>query len=135
MKTKLLICMLFFAVFSCTNSTEKEILDNSIVKIANVKTVNPEIRNFTSELEIIGNALPNKQVNIHAMEGGFLSKLKKDLGDKAQKGEVLAKLNNPELSRQLLIDRVAFQTAKSQLLTLIFKFFAPAARYLFALSK
>ena len=76
MKIKLLICMLFFAVFSCTNSTKKEIFNNSIVKTPNVKTVNPEIRNFTSELQIIGNAFPNKQVRIHAMEGGFLSELK-----------------------------------------------------------
>ena len=114
MKTKLFICILSFTLLSCTDVSKKESNANLLeIKTPNVKVVNPELRDFTSELQIIGNAFPNKQVTIHAMEAGFLSELRKDIGDKVQKGEVLAILNNPELSRQLLIDRVAFQTAES----------------------
>ena len=70
----------------------------------------------TSTLQIIGNAMPNKQVNIHAMEGGFLSELKKDIGDKVKKGDVLAVLNNPELTRELEINKVAKQVAEANYL-------------------
>ncbi len=85
-------------------------------KNPNVKVVTPQQRSFTSTLQIIGNALPNKQVNIHAMEGGFLSELKKDIGDKVQKGDILAVLNNPELTRELEINKVAKQVAEANYL-------------------
>jgi membrane fusion protein, multidrug efflux system len=114
MKTNFFITLLAFLLFSCSDSenqqSEKIIQTN---KNPNVKVVNPQQRSFTSTLQIIGNALPNKQVNIHAMEGGFLSELKKDIGDKVQKGDILAVLNNPELTRELEINKVAKQVAEA----------------------
>ena len=94
MKTKLLLCILSFLILSCTDIREKDAtLNLSELKTPNVKVVTPILRNFRSELQIIGNALPNKVVDIHAMEGGFLSVLKKDIGDKVKKREILAILN------------------------------------------
>ncbi len=117
MKTKIFITLLTFLLLSCSDSenqqSEKTIQNE---KNPNVKVVNPQQRSFTSTLHIIGNALPNKQVNIHAMEGGFLSDLKKDIGDKVQKGDVLAVLNNPELTRELEINKVAKQVAEANYL-------------------
>ena len=117
MKTKIFITLLTFLLLSCSDSenqqSEKTIQTE---KNPNVKVVNPQQRSFTSTLQIIGNALPNKQVNIHAMEGGFLSDLKKDIGDKVQKGDVLAVLNNPELTRELEINKVAKQVAEANYL-------------------
>ena len=117
MKTKILITLLAFVFISCSESenqqSEKTIQTE---KNTNVKVVNPQQRSFTSTLQIIGNALPDKQVNIHAMEGGFLSELKKDIGDKVQKGDILAVLNNPELTRELEINKVAKQVAEANYL-------------------
>ena len=117
MKTKIFITLLTFLLLSCSDSenqqSEKTIQTE---KNPNVKVANPQQRSFTSTLHIIGNALPNKQVNIHAMEGGFLSDLKKDIGDKVQKGDVLAVLNNPELTRELEINKVAKQVAEANYL-------------------
>ena len=117
MKTKIFITLLTFLLLSCSDSenqqSEKTIQTE---KNPNVKVTNPQQRSFTSTLHIIGNALPNKQVNIHAMEGGFLSDLKKDIGDKVQKGDVLAVLNNPELTRELEINKVAKQVAEANYL-------------------
>ena len=117
MKTKIFIPLLTFVFFSCSDTENKQSEDSQTdAKITTVKVANPQQRSFTSTLHIIGNALPNKQVNIHAMEGGFLSDLKKDIGDKVQKGDVLAVLNNPELTRELEINKVAKQVAETNYL-------------------
>ena len=117
MKTKILLTLFSFAILACSDGTQQQDESTSLaVKIPNVKVVNPEQRSFTSTLQIIGNAMPNKQVNIHAMEGGFLSELKKDIGDKVKKGDVLAVLNNPELTRELEINKVAKQVAEANYL-------------------
>ena len=86
MKTKIFITLLTFLLLSCSDS-ENQQSENSQTdaKTTTVKVVNPEQRSFTSTLQIIGNAIPNKKVKIHSMEGGFLSELKKDIGDKVQK--------------------------------------------------
>ena len=117
MKAKIFIILLSLIFLSCSesenNQSEKEQKD---AKNTTVRVVNPEQRSFTSMLQIIGNAMPNKKVEIHAMEGGFLSELKKDIGDKVQKGDILAVLNNPELTRELEINKVAKQVAEANYL-------------------
>jgi len=117
MKTNFLLIVFSFAVLACSDGTK--IQDETAilaVKVPNVKVVNPEQRSFTSTLQIIGNAMPNKQVNIHAMEGGFLSELKKDIGDKVRKGDVLAVLNNPQLARELAVNKVSKDLAEANYL-------------------
>ena len=117
MKTKIFITFLVFVFLSCSDSknqqSEKTQTD---AKTTIVKVVNPEQRSFTSTFQIIGNAMPNKKVEIHSMEGGFLSVLKTDIGDKVQKGAVLAVLNNPELARELEINKVAKEVAEANYL-------------------
>ncbi len=137
MKTNFFITLLAFLLLSCSDSENKQ-SEKTIQteKNPNVKVVNPQQRSFTSTLQIIGNALPNKQVNIHAMEGGFLSELKKDIGDKVQKGDVLAVLNNPELTRELEINKVEKQViAKTPELTTLQEFEKVEATYLMANAK
>ena len=117
MKTNFLLIVFSFTILACSNG--KKIQDETAilaVKVPNVKVVNPEQRSFTSTLKIIGNAMPNKQVNIHAMEGGFLSDLKKDIGDKVKKGDVLAVLNNPVLKRELVVNKVSKDLAEANYL-------------------
>jgi RND family efflux transporter MFP subunit len=117
MKTKIFIPLLTFVFFSCSDTENKQSEDSQTdAKITTVKVANPQQRSFTSALHIIGNALPNKQVNIHAMEGGFLSELNKDIGARVNKGDVLAVLNNPELARELEINKVAKEVAEANYL-------------------
>ena len=83
-KMKQLIYSIFIlSLFAC-GSEAKEKTEPSIVdvKTASVKVVNPFVKDFTSELKIIGNAVPNKQVKVYAMEGGYLSSIKKDIKNK-----------------------------------------------------
>jgi len=117
MKTNFLLIVFSFAILACSDGTKLQDETSILaVKAPNVKVVNPKQRSFTSTLQIIGNAMPDKQVNIHAMEGGFLSELKKDIGDKVRKGDVLAVLNNPQLSRELIINKVSKDLAEANYL-------------------
>ena len=70
-------------------------------KVQTVEVVNPEIRSFTSEIEITGSARPNQMVMVHAMESGFVKSVYRDIGDFVSTGQILAEMENPELMQQL----------------------------------
>ena len=70
------------------------------LKIQNVEVTVPAYRSFVSEVLITGTAEPNREVMLHAMESGYVEAVYKDIGDVVRKGEVVVKLNNPELYRQ-----------------------------------
>ena len=117
MKTKFLYFLLLTTLLSCSNNKNSDLkLSVKNQKIPTVKVVSPQQRDFTSILQIIGNALPNKQIKIHAMEAGYVSELRKDIGDNVKKGDVLAVLHNPELSRELEINQVAKEVAEANYL-------------------
>ena len=115
MKTKILLIALTILVVSCSQEVETENID---VKSQTVKVVHPELKSFTSTLRIIGNAKANKEVGLHAMESGVIIRIKKDIGDKVNKGDVLAVLENPELSRQLIIHKAEMEVTQSNYLRL-----------------
>jgi RND family efflux transporter MFP subunit len=115
MKTKILLIALTILVVSCSQEVETENID---VKTPIVKVVHPELKSFTSTLRIIGNAKANKEVDLHAMESGVIIRIKKDIGDKVNKGDVLAVLENPELSRQLIIHKAEMEVTQSNYLRL-----------------
>ena len=119
MKNKILLIALSVITFSCNQETE--IKDTNLVvdvKTVIVKVVNPELKRFTSDLKIIGNAKANKEVDLFSIEAGVVVKIKKDIGDKVNKGDVLAVLENPELSRQLIIHRAEMEVNQSNYLRL-----------------
>ena len=115
MKAKILLIALTILVVSCSQEVE---IGNIDVKIQTVKVVHPELKSFTSTLRIIGNAKANKEVGLHAMESGVIIRIKKDIGDKVKKGDVLAVLQNPELSRQLIIHKAEMEVTQSSYLRL-----------------
>lgn len=86
-------------IVSCTNNSEekKNAKEKTVLKIQTVEVVKAQNRSFTSEVLITGTAQPNQKVQIYSMESGMLSLIKKDIGDRVTKGEILAILDNPEL--------------------------------------
>ncbi len=98
--------LMFFVVviFSCKQNENNSSSSESAMKtkIQNVGVVHPEERNFTSDISIIGTALPNQMVHVHAMESGYISSINRDIGDYVTKGSVIAQLSNPELSSQYI---------------------------------
>ena len=106
-KNKALFLLILFA--NCIlglNSCQQDVndSDNDIVeknkKVQNVEVVHPSSRSFEAELIITGTAMPNQIVLLHAMESGYVKSIKKDIGDRVIKGELIALLDNPELFRR-----------------------------------
>lgn len=119
MKTKLIIlftsCIPLFFV-GCNASqepAEDQAVNTSDISVPNVKVVHPERRNFEAESNVIGTAMPYKQVEVMAMESGYITKMHKDIGDRVKKGEVIASLSNPEINRMLEAAKAEFEAKEA----------------------
>lgn len=107
-KIKILLALFTSVCFgliatSCENESKQESTrkgDDNNRKVQTVEVVKPQPRTFTAEVLITGTATPNQKVTIYAMESGYIKSIRKDIGDKVKKGEVIAVLDNPELFRQ-----------------------------------
>ncbi|HIA06064.1 MAG TPA: efflux RND transporter periplasmic adaptor subunit [Flavobacteriales bacterium] len=69
------------------------------LKTRTVEVINPSRRSFNAELHIVGTAMANQQVMVHAMEGGYVKEINRDIGDYVVAGQIIAELDNPELNR------------------------------------
>jgi len=112
-----LMVFLVFVVFIQTSCNQKEQSEKETEltsnKIQKVEVVTPKQRSFTAEILITGTAYPNQKVTIYAMESGMLSQIKKEIGDKVQKGETIAILENPELVQQQIKLKAELQAKES----------------------
>ena len=117
MHFKIFFFLLSLSLISCYNDKPENKL-NIIDKKPNIAVVSPMHRSFESTLELVGNVFPNKKADIHSMEGGYVYELYKDIGDKVMKGEPLALLRNPELTRQFKVSKVLLDLAEGNYLRL-----------------
>lgn len=113
--TTLSVALLFVVLTSCSNKKNKTSEDsgNPATKTQNVEVVHPQNRSFTAEVLITGTAQPNQMVTLYAMESGVLSEIRKDIGDKVSRGEIVAILENPELLQHQIKLKAEFQSKKS----------------------
>jgi RND family efflux transporter MFP subunit len=77
-----------------------------------VEVVHPQKKAFSSDVTITGNLEANRMVSLHAMEGGFVKSISKDIGDYVAAGQTIAELGNPELVYQQKQAEAAWQQAK-----------------------
>lgn len=95
---------LLLTASACTPTAQDEseaglIPEVSSTKVQNVEVVHPETRAFVAEILISATAEANQKVTIYSMENGYVSEIRKNIGDMVQKGEVIAVLENPEIGR------------------------------------
>ena len=93
-----LLIPLILCYSACTSNNKDG--SKPITSVGNVQTVgivNPNFTNFSGSAAIVGKAYPFRRVELHAMESGFIKNLYVDIGDKVKKGQLIAKLENPEL--------------------------------------
>lgn len=93
-----------FALMSCESGQDMsdegaEKVNSNEIKIQSVEVVNPTERSFVVEILISGTAKPNQSVVVYALESGYVESIYKDIGDNVKKGDVIAELKNPELTR------------------------------------
>lgn len=94
-----LIAALWLMACSSDENTANQ-TDVDASKTQNVEVTHPRYRSFVTELLITGTAEPNREVMVFAMESGYVKAVYKDIGDVVHEGELIAKLENPELQRQ-----------------------------------
>ncbi len=98
-----MLAALLFLTGCNSESTDKSeaslVSEIASSKIQNVEVVHPKPRAFVAEILISATAEANQKVTIYAMENGYVTEIRKDIGDMVQKGEVIAVLENPEIGR------------------------------------
>lgn len=101
-------------LFSCNSQQDTNLKHSpSSEKVTTVKVINPTKNSFSSELEIVGRTFPNKRILLRAMESGEVVQLRRDIGDFVHKGDTLAILYNPIISRSLERDKAIMDVAMS----------------------
>ena len=106
------------AALSCqTKPAARQAAADTASQTPTVEVVHPAPQTFSSEILISGTVMPNRQVMLHAMESGYVHQMRKDIGDRVRKGEVIAVLRNPELVQQLKEAEANHDHAAAMLLT------------------
>ncbi len=117
------ISILFFfsgiLLFSCQSTPETETATTGTdtapsAGIPTVRVVEPQRRAFEGSFTLTGTAMPDKSVTVYALEGGQVRRMLADIGQWVTKGQTLARLTNPEISRQYEMAKVAAKYAKKE---------------------
>ena len=99
------------------NTTATASTSSTTNKVQTVGVVNPSTRSFTAATEITGSAMPNQKVTLYAMESGYVKNIRKDIGDKVNKGEIIATLYNPLINKVLSDAQANIKIAQADLST------------------
>ncbi|TAK48230.1 MAG: efflux RND transporter periplasmic adaptor subunit [Saprospiraceae bacterium] len=114
-KLNILLCISIALFFGACK--DKEVTPfKKVSPLTSVEVVHPTRQAFTAGVSISGKAMPNQAVTLHAMEGGFVKTMRKDIGDAVQKGEAVAILENPELAQSLKRSEAGLERARAALL-------------------
>ena len=110
--------VLIFSLISCDSEQNvlgenSEKTNTNSNKIQSVEVVKPIKRSFIVELLISGTAQPNQDVIVYALESGYVHNIYKDIGDNVKKGDIIAELKNPELTRNLEEKKAFFNSKKA----------------------
>jgi RND family efflux transporter MFP subunit len=92
-----------------TNKSEEK----TDAKIQTVEVIHPSTSSFDAEVLVTGTAKANQIVTVYAMESGIITSIIKDIGDYVKKGETIATLSNPEISRRVSELQTALNGKKS----------------------
>ena len=114
-------CLLTWAWYPSCQPTDSDSATppnqaQAAAKRPTVGVVHPARRAFSGTVELVGTVEPNQVVQLHAMESGYVQQINKDIGDPVRRGEVIARLENPELTRRLQRQE-ALMAAKASIFT------------------
>ncbi len=121
MKYKIILFLITPLIYSCTGTKNESVgvsdsgIDQQNENIVSVVVEHPKRRSFEGILEITGNLQAYQQVNLHAMEGGFIKQIYKDIGDYVPSGGVIATLENPVLYQHMKLAEAGLKTAEAEL--------------------
>ena len=90
----------------------KETEKNSVPSVA---VIHPKAEKPDQELVLPGSLQAYEESPIYARTNGYLVRWYKDIGSRVQQGELLAKIDTPEIDQELLQTRAARQQVEAQL--------------------
>ena len=90
----------------------KETERNSVPSVA---VIHPKAEKPDQELVLPGSLQAYEESPIYARTNGYLVRWYKDIGSRVQQGELLAKIDTPEIDQELLQTRAARQQVEAQL--------------------
>jgi RND family efflux transporter MFP subunit len=115
LKSIAVFAVLLSIFISCNNQEKETEITGANDKIQKVEVVKPEQRSFKGEVLISGTARPNQIVTLYAMEGGMLIQMRKDIGDKVNRGDILAKLVNPVIDGEAVSASLEAQAVSTKI--------------------
>jgi RND family efflux transporter MFP subunit len=115
LKSIAVFAVLLSIFISCNNQEKETEITAANDKIQKVEVVKPEQRSFKGEVLISGTARPNQIVTLYAMEGGMLIQMRKDIGDKVNRGDILAKLVNPVIDGEAVSASLEAQAVSTKI--------------------
>ena len=88
---------------------------NSEPERISVTVAQPERRDLTEEITLAGTIVPDEQVTLYAKVSGYLKTISVDIGDRVEKGRLLAEIDVPEMVASLEEKKAALVRAGAQL--------------------
>ncbi len=82
-----------------------------------VGVVKVAVKSMARELTMSSELVPFQEIDVYAKESGYVRELKVDYGDRVTKGQLLARLEIPELEAQLQQDDAAVKNAAERVTT------------------
>ncbi len=95
----LVLVLLLSALCACRRSTSASASTEATWPRASVVRVTRE--NLASTLKVAGQFEPYQEVDLHAKVSGYIRRINVDIGDRVRAGQVIARLEVPELNAQV----------------------------------
>ncbi len=78
-----------------------------------VSVAKPELRDLADQITLAGTLTPYEQATLYARVSGYLRSIRVDIGDRVQKGQVLAEIDVPEMQASLELKRAVVMRAEA----------------------
>lgn len=108
----LLIIVSMFCFAGCRSQNEHGSSQKKAINTT-VMVLKPERKNIEGKVELPGGVMPNQEVKLYAMVSGMVSSLKVDIGSFVLESEILATIQNPEVTQRQQKAEADFLAAKT----------------------
>jgi membrane fusion protein (multidrug efflux system) len=113
--TVLLATLILIMITDCRRPRrDKGSEDNPEVMAINVEAAYPERRDMDEVIEVNGNLEPVVHVEIFARQSGLIEEIFKEEGDRVEKDDLLAKVDDDEIRLSYEQARLAYQVAREK---------------------
>jgi len=107
-------CSLALMLSSCSKQiSQSPSVSSAPSNLVTVAVATPERHPLSDTLDLTGTVEPYEKVTVYARAAGYLKSLKVDIGDRVNKGQIVAELDVPEMQTALEEKRAALAKAEA----------------------